>query len=305
MTTPEVSIIIVTYHNEETIESCIASIHEQTSLPYEIIVVDNSQDRLTLDRLVSLKELYPGLELEIIRPSHNLGFAKACNLGARTARGSHLMFLNPDTAFLNDVAQLLTAFMKKQRNAAVVGPMILDEDGKVTPTCRNLPTVLRIFLDATGLDNRIGAYKLVRFSHATTREVQQIIGACFFISRIIFQALQGFDERFFIYFEEVDLCKRVLDEGYQVWFHPEARVIHSRGASTENLRDLARMIVVLRKSRALYFEKHFAPRQRILLELVTRCEGLARGFLYATLWMCSRKPLHREKARGYWQVALC
>jgi N-acetylglucosaminyl-diphospho-decaprenol L-rhamnosyltransferase len=305
MTPPEVSIIIVTYHNEETIESCIASIKEQTSLRYEIIVVDNSLDRLTLDRLVSLRALYPELDVEIIRPSHNLGFAKACNLGARSARGKYLMFLNPDTAFRNDVARQLTAFMLKQRNAAVVGPLILDADGKVTPTCRNLPTVFRIFLDATGLDKRIGAYKLVRFSHATTREVQQIIGACFFISRIIFEALQGFDERFFIYFEEVDLCKRVLDEGYQVWFCPEARLIHTRGASTENLRDLARMIVVFRKSRTLYFEKHFAPRQRVLLKLVTRCEGLTRGFLYTTLWICSRKPMYREKARGYWQVALC
>ena len=298
------SFIIVTYNSAGTIESCLESVAAHTAAPHEVVVVDNSPTNLTLlavDRFISSHPCFP---IRIIKTDENIGFGRACNRGASLATGNYLFFLNPDTQLLNDAAAHLADCFKQHPSALAAGPAILDGAGAVTITCRNLPNLSRIILDATGLDKWRGAYRLTRFPHTTPRQVEQIIGAAMLIPRKVYEALNGMDERFFIYFEEVDLCKRLLDSGGQIWFWPEARVQHLAGSSCEVESVHARTIYILRDSRRKYFEKHFGKISALSLVLVNRIEALQKLIVFTALWAIRRNSTYREKAYGFWTVAI-
>ncbi|MDR2391299.1 MAG: hypothetical protein LBE84_06450, partial [Planctomycetota bacterium] len=142
-----------------------------------------------------------------------------------------------------------------------------------------LPTPFGILCDATGLDSLLGKSRLARFDHAAARTVDQIIGACMLIRRDDFEILGGFDERFFIYYEEVDLCKRVVDAGGEVWFRPEARVTHLGGASCESPSAVDRMPGYLRRSRSQYFAKHFGLAPQFLVLGITLLECACKAMV--------------------------
>ncbi|GAB6162753.1 hypothetical protein JCM12298_19130 [Desulfothermus naphthae] len=297
-----VSIIIVAYHNENTIEACLRSICKHASKPWEIIIVDNSLDNLTSKKVKNFLKNNPGIALKLVVPKRNVGFAKGCNIGARHAKGNFLMFLNPDTELINDVPGILSNFLLNNLRACVAGPMILDEHGKITKTCRNLPNWYRIFLDACGLDRILGQYKLLHFDHKIPRNVEQVVGACFFVSHKDFIKFGGFDESFFMYFEEVDFCKRVLDANREVWFRPEAKVKHIGGVSAESPSNIDVMIKTLRNSRNIYFKKHFGIFDQILVDLINRLEGLGKGCIFAFLYIFTKRIIFKKKAQGFFRA---
>jgi hypothetical protein len=298
------SFIIVTYNSVGTIEPCLGSIGACTPEPHEIIVVDNSPDELTLLALERFRASHPDVTLHIVKTEENIGFGRACNRGAALATGDYLFFLNPDTQLRPGAAGQLAHCFQQHPATVAAGPAILDGANKVTPTCRNLPTLTRIFLDATGLDRWSGAYKLTHFDHATPLQVEQIIGAAMLIPRSVYESFQGMDERFFIYFEEVDLCKRLLDAGGEIWFWPEAKVQHLAGSSCEVDAVHARTIYILRDSRRKYFEKHFGKLSTLALVLINRIEALQKLMIFSALWLLRRKPVYRQKAYGFWTVAI-
>jgi N-acetylglucosaminyl-diphospho-decaprenol L-rhamnosyltransferase len=158
-------------------------------------------------------------------------------------------------------------------------------------------------LDATGLDSWLGCYKLTRFKHNRPRQVEQIIGAAILIRRRDYERLNGMDEQFFIYFEEVDLCKRLQEIGGEIWFWPEAQVQHLAGRSCETDSVRTRMIFVLRESRRKYFAKHYGFLGGLALEAVNRVEGMQKAIVLFAFWLLRRKRAYREKAYGFWAVA--
>jgi GT2 family glycosyltransferase len=303
MTTPEFSFIIVSYKNSDSIEACLGSIEALTTEPFEIIVVDNSPDDRTLNIVKSFRPSRKDFAVRIIERKENVGFSRACNLGASHASGRFLFFLNPDSKLMNDAATLLRRCLEARPRALAAGPSILDSAGGITRTCRNLPNLGRIILDATGLDSWFGAYKLTRFGHDSPKRVEQIIGAAMLVRRADYDRLGGMDERFFIYFEEVDFCKRLLDAGGEIWFWPEARVQHISGGSCEVNGVRARMIYTLRESRRKYFKKHYGACSSVALELINRLEGLEKALILGLLWLVRGERSYREKAYGFWAVA--
>jgi len=303
MTPPRFSFVVVSYNNADTIEACLRSISERTAESYEIVVVDNSPDDDTAKAVRRFLAAHSELAVRLVERRENVGFSRACNLGARAATGEFLFFLNPDTQLMNDAAALLACCLSEVRGARAAGPAIFDSSGRITRTCRNLPNLGRIILDASGLDKWCGAYKLTRFGHDTPRPVEQIIGAAILVRRLDYERLGGMDERFFVYFEEVDFCKRLMESGGEIWFWPQAQVQHFAGRSCEAGSVRARMIFVLRQSRKKYFAKHFGVLTGAALELVNRLEGLEKSLVLALLWLLRREPTYREKAAGFWAVA--
>lgn len=302
-TSSAVSFVLVTYESHDTIIACLSSIARHTSAPHDIVVVDNSPTPQTVQAVHAFQAEHPGVSLRLLKPESNIGFGRACNLGAREAGGEYLFFLNPDTELLNDASELLTRCLAGDARNVAAGPAVLNSSGEVTRTCRNLPTLWRILLDASGLDRFIGAYKLTRFSHQEQRSVEQIIGAAFFMQRSAFERAGGFDERFFVYFEEVDLCKRLLQNRGLIQFCPEARVQHHAGVSCEAEPVRARMIGMLRESRALYFQKHFGLPTAFAMKGLNRVEGLVKAAVFGILGWLTRRPSYREKRNGFWRVA--
>lgn len=303
MEAPLISYIIVTYNSGDTISPCVASIHSHTGSSYEVIIVDNSPSGETKEAIEKLKNLYPEMRLRLIRPAENIGFGRGCNLGARETTGEYLFFLNPDTELLNDVTERLIDGLRQGPKAVMAGPAIQDAGGKVTRTCRNLPTLMRIALDATGLDRWLGFYRLTRFAHDRPRMVEQIIGAAMLMRRTDFDRAGGMDEQFFIYFEEVDLCNRMRGMGGEIWFWPDGVVRHLAGKSCETDSVRARMIYVLRESRRKYFAKHFGATGALLMEGINRVEAVEKVVVLGALWLLSRRPGYREKMNGFRAVA--
>jgi N-acetylglucosaminyl-diphospho-decaprenol L-rhamnosyltransferase len=303
MLSPSFTFILVTFCNADTIVPCLESIILHTRGSYEIVVVDNSPDERTVSAVQQFASLHPAVNLRSVRSDDNIGFSRACNAGARLASGEFLFFLNPDTRLQNDAAGLLAACFDSHPTTVAAGPAILDAVGHITHTCRNLPNLGRILLDAIGLDRWCGFYKLTRFAHNVPRKVEQIIGAAMLVRRPEYQKIGGMDERFFMYFEEVDFCKRLRETGKDIWFWPAARVQHAAGSSCEADAVRARMIFVLRESRKKYFQKHFGTLRAAALGLINRLEGLAKSATLTLLWTLRRKRSYREKARGFWAVA--
>jgi hypothetical protein len=298
----EFSFVIVTYNSAESIGRCLYSIFTCTAGAYEIIIVDNSPDRRTVGAVRDFLTANPEAAVQLVEPTENLGFSRGCNTGARLAQGEFLFFLNPDTELLNDAAGVLAGCLGQHPRCLAAGPAIFNAAGDVTRTCRNLPNLRRIFLETTGLDNWCGAYKLTRFRHDVSRQVDQIIGAAILVRRNDYERLGGMDERFFVYFEEVDFCKRLKDSGGEIWFWPSAGVHHLSGSSCEVGSVRARMIYVLRESRRKYFEKHFGSFSAAALECINRLEGVQKAAVLAALWLVRRERSYRDKAFGFWSV---
>jgi GT2 family glycosyltransferase len=297
-------VVIVTYRSQATIESCLESLIATDRARVDIVVVDNSPDQATADHILAFIARRPDAPIRLLPQAVNLGFAAGCNLGAREARGRFLMFLNPDAELLGDVVGILAAFLDGHPRAEVVGPQIRDAGGHLTPTCRRLPTCWRIFLDATGLDRVVCGYRMLRFDHTARRLVDQVMGACFFLRTEDFQRRGGFDERFFIYYEEVDYCRRVLDDGGEVWFEPAAAIGHVGGASCEHAGQVAHMTALLRESRELYFDKHFGLLPRLCVRLIDRLEGAGKAAILSVSGLLRGDARQREKAKGFLDVAL-
>lgn len=304
-TYPSVSIIIVTYNNHETIEYCLQSLTEQTRVSYQVIVVDNSPDLKTWNRLQIFCATHEHIDLLPIRPGQNIGFAAGCNLGAQQALGEFFLFLNPDTQLENDILSIFLDFWQTTPKPGLLGPQVVDQHKQIVPTCRNLPTIAGIFLDATGLDRIFGQYRLLHFDHQSSRQVSQIIGACLFTSKEVYERHGGMDERFFVYFEEVDLCRRILQSGLTVWFLDQPRIMHWAGASCESESTAAAMIVQLRKSRQLYFGKHFGQGTAFMVAAISIFEGLAKAIIFGLLYWVRKRPADLAKAKGFWRVGAC
>ena len=304
MRVPTFSFVIVTYNSRDTIELCLESIATHTALSYEVAVVDNSPDCQTCHAVRKYAATHPEVSLQLIKPEKNLGFGRGCNLGVIRTSGEYVFFLNPDTQLMNDAASSLMQCLVEQPGTLAAGPAIFDSEGTVTRTCRRLPHLGHVMLDATGLDQWCGAYKMTRFSHDYPKQVQQIIGAAIVMRRSDYKRLGGMDEQFFIYFEEVDLCKRIKEAGGDIWFWPRAQVQHLAGRSCETDTVRARMIFVLRESRKKYFTKHYGLLGGLALECVNRMEAVEKFAVLFTLWLLRHKRSYREKAYGFWAVAI-
>lgn len=265
------SIVIVNWNSGEQLRECLASIGASaTKLPpscaLQLVVVDNGSHDGSDQRLA----VQAG-ELLVIRNAVNRGFAAACNQGAAGLCSDLILFLNPDTRLFEDS---LAAPMKLLQDggyaqAGIVGIAMVDDSGSVVASCARFPRAWRFACLALGLDRvwpRSGHF-MREWDHTQTRQIDQVIGAFFMIRRELFETLAGFDERFFVYFEEVDLAYRARQLGWLSVFLADASAYHKGGGTSNAVKDL-RLFYSLR-SRLLYGRKHFPLHERILLWVIT------------------------------------
>jgi GT2 family glycosyltransferase len=288
----DVSIIYVNWNCAEEIAGSIASVRAMSPASrYEFIVVDNAspQGSSPLDADPAIRLLYSGM---------NKGFGAGCNFGARAAKGKYVLFLNPDTRFLNDVLSELLAFAESHPNAGVVGPLLEGPSGNVQfDGARSLPTLFNEFLQHSTL-----AFKFPRgpltskpylsdWDHRSTREVETVLGACMLMPARVFAQLGGFDEKFFLYSEEVDLCCRIRSAGLEVWYLHTARLLHKERQSTLQLfGSVDRIVLQNLVSQQYYFKKHHG----------SLCAYLWRhmiAILYLFRYARSREQSHLEYAK--------
>jgi len=262
-----IDIVIVNWNSGHQLKECIESIiiHKEDEVS-KIIVVDND----SVDSSLEAIENFPNVS--IIRNIENLGFGAACNIGAKVGNAPYILFLNPDTRVESNSLSVPLVFMEQAYNSKVgiCGIQLVDEQGIVSRSCAYSPTFGRLFFSVIGLD-KFSKFKstgmaMSTWNHLNTQHVDQVIGAFYFIRRNIFESCKGFDEQFFVYFEEVDLAKRIKDLGWTSWYLTEAKAFHAGGGTSEQVK--AHRLFYILRSRLLYAFKHFSRSQALLLVIL-------------------------------------
>lgn len=251
----DLSVIVVTYNSREITLACLASVLAEQGrcrVKIEVVVVDNASTDGTAD---ALREAAP--EARILVQPANLGFAGGNNVGLAAAAGRYLMLLNSDTEVCAGALDALVAFMETHAEAGACGPMLLNPDGSLQPTGRDLPTLGSLFLDMTKLYKlwKPDLYAQRGRDYTQAAAVGELSAAAFLVRRRVYEQVGGLDTGFFFYYEDVDWCKRIGDAGYQIYYVPTAQVMHhwqgtSRSVSTLTYR-------AGQDSLRYYFRKHY------------------------------------------------
>ena len=274
---PLLSVIIVNWNAGDQLRACVASVAQHgAGLVSQIMVVDNN----SVDGSEAAIDGLPNVTL--IRSGTNMGFGKACNLGAQQAKGEYLLFLNPDAALYADTLPKALAYMNEPANAKVgiCGVQLLDEAGQVSRHCARFPTALGFITHSLGLVclfPRLG-HVMAEWDHAQTRQVDHVIGAVILVRRAVFEALGGFDERFFVYLEDLDFSYRASKGGWRSVYLADAQAFHAGGGTSRQVK--ARRLFYSLRSRLLYAFKHF-PRYEALSVLLASLliEPISRSVL--------------------------
>lgn len=277
---PLLSIIIVSYNTREMTLDCLRSVRDQTTVPHEVIVLDNvSPD----GSAAAIAAEFP--DMRLIASEVNHGFAKGNNIAAREARGEYLLLLNPDTLILDGAIDKLMAFAARTPRAGIWGGRTLKGDMTLDPSCAfDDQTLWSIFCRATGLSLVFKNSTLFNpeyyggWQRDSERDVGVIMGCFLLIRRDIWVEMGGFDLSFVMYGEETDLCRRARDAGIaQPRLTPEAEIIHYGGASAPKVsRDILKM-----KARVTLARRHLPGWQRPL-----------------GIWMLKVWPLTRKVSGG-------
>jgi N-acetylglucosaminyl-diphospho-decaprenol L-rhamnosyltransferase len=257
---PSTAVIIVSFNAAADLERCLESLHAAPpAMPHDIVVVDNG----STDRSVQTARRWP--DVRVVEVGSNLGFARATNVGIRETRGTNILLLNGDTIVPAGAIDRLAAELDRDPDVAVVGPRLVDGDGRAELS----------FGRMIGPLNELRQKWVARSGavNALTRRRQfpdWVSGACLLVRRTDAEAVGGLDERFFMYTEDVDFCAAIRARGRRVLFTPDVEVVHLRGrsaaASPEATQD------AYRRSQIAFYEKHH-PAWSPLLKLYLRVRG--------------------------------
>ena len=246
------SVVIVNYASWPLTLRCVESLLETGYEDFEIVIVDN-------DEPAPPQIPYP---VRLIRNEENLGFAKACNQGIAVSEGDLVVLINPDSVVKEDFFRYVEAFFDENPTVGIAGPRILEPDGRLQLTARRELSVFSGLLGRTSLLTRLfPKSSLVKNQFPAVAEltrptaVDWVAGACMVIRRRTLEEVGPLDERFFMYFEDADLCRRVREAGWSVYYLPQVEVVHHAGGSTDSR---PRAIWDLHKSAFLYHRKHGA-----------------------------------------------
>ncbi|MFN6514489.1 MAG: glycosyltransferase family 2 protein [Nostoc sp. CreGUA01] len=247
-----VSIILVNYNGAEILPDCVNSIEQFIDLPsYEIIVVDNASSDGSVELII---EKFP--QVRLLRQTKNRGFGAGNNAGAKLASGEFLFFLNTDTILTSNILPHLIGLMQADRKIGILGPKLLNSDGSlqisVSPALgiKGEYQARKMHLDYVNSSEQV----LIEQRFQEIQEVDIVVGAAFLIRSSLFHQLGGFDENFFMYFEESDLCQRAQNQGYKIIYTPLVSLVHLKGYSIQKSANA--MAIEYRRSQIYYYQKH-------------------------------------------------
>lgn len=302
----DLSICILTRIQDELLERCVASCLreiERTRLEAEIIVIDNGSANGAPQRVAQLSPM-----IQVLRNEENLGFSTANNAAIRMSRGHYVLILNDDTELHAEALSLMMKALDSIPQLAAVGPKLLNPDGSlqrgVTP--KRFPHLIGVAFELLKLDRILERIPLTRdlltlrqdIKH--TGEAEHISGACILIRRSALDAAGLFDEGFYFYYEDADLCFRLKTTGWKLLYLAEAQATHHKSASFEKIVRSERN-VIFHKSLIHYFKKHATP-WRYTLFSITLALTLCLRIPFAMLLSVIPSARSRQKWKGSLQA---
>lgn len=248
----DLSIVIVSWNTKDLLDQCLASVFaDRTGGTMEVWVVDNASSDGSAEMV---EERYP--QVKLIRNVSNPGFAGANNQAIRQACGKYILLLNPDTKITPGALNTLLRFMDSSPLTGAAGARLLNPDGSLQVSCFPTPTLFREFWRLFHLDvlRPTAVYRMESWSTSQPRAVDILLGACLLLKRETLDQVGLLDEDYFMYSEEVDLCHRVKNGGWQLHWVPEAEVVHYGGQSTKQTSE--KMFFHLYLSKIQFFRKN-------------------------------------------------
>jgi hypothetical protein len=301
-----IDIVIVNWNSGSQLFDCLKSLEQLSNSDNfclsKVAIVDNA----SVDNSLANIE-YLNLPINLIINDRNLGFAAACNQGAAGSNSDYLLFLNPDTRVFSNSISRAIEFLNQPQNAqiGICGVQLLQDDGKVSRSCSRFPNPNCMLATMFGLQylfpDTFPKQLMIEWDHKESSVVDQVMGAFFLTRRNLYQELEGFDERFFVYFEEVDFAFRAKLKGWDSYYLSDAQIYHQGGGTTKNLRGISLFYYL--RSRVLYCYKHFdfwvatllfiltmiiEPLSRIVQSLILRSKqeffGVLAAYRYLAIW---------------------
>jgi GT2 family glycosyltransferase len=306
----DISIIIVSYNSLDFIKKCIGSIREnieKDSMIREIIVVDNDSNDGSVEYLK--QEVIGNNDFSLIINENNPGFSKASNIGASRARGQYLLFLNPDTRFIRgSLTDLISFYREKEkiRKVGIVGVKVLNPDGTLQLSARSFPTLARQFYESYFLyrifkRNRIfGSYFMTWWDHRSEMEVDWLSGSFMFIKKDNFIEAGMFDEDYFMYSEDTDICMRLYRNDFRNYYYPGFLIEHSDSGIAS--KDMAAREAGIWKSRRLYFKKNYSESHARCLSFFYLAGIINRILLFAFLALFKPRSMSKLRLKAYCKV---
>jgi N-acetylglucosaminyl-diphospho-decaprenol L-rhamnosyltransferase len=250
----DVSVVIPSWNTRELLDACLRSLARERGPRLEIVVVDNGSTDGSPDHVA---RAFPSVVL--VRNERNEGFARASNQGLRLARGRHVLLLNSDTEVLDDALERMVAFLDAHPRYGAVAPRLVHPDGRTQRTVQAFPNLWTPLFFGTPLERwfprsrELERYFLRGWDQESSADVEQPPAACLLVRREVLERVGPFDEELWLFFNDVDLSRRMRAAGFETRYLAEARVLHHVGASTAKF---AGFVSEWQRNRLAYYRKH-------------------------------------------------
>ncbi|HDQ45388.1 MAG TPA: glycosyltransferase family 2 protein [bacterium] len=299
--TPDISVILVNWNTRDLLRACLKSIFAQTpSLSCEVTVVDNASEDGSADMV---QKEFPAVRL--IQNTENSGFGRANNQGFRESSGAYVLFLNPDTEIRDRAIEKAVAFMETHPNVWLAGAKSVHHDGTIQVSTAYFPSLAMIWTNGVPLKIALSVFgplrRLLKTSaeysdegftmtgNSESRRVDYVLGQFMLTRRDVLEKTGLFDESIFMYEEEADLCYRIHKAGGEVWYVPEAVILHHERRSIDQLPDAFRHEVDwFLSARGRFMEKHHGKAMEVIFHAMTGFSSAVKLVLYAVLFLADR-----------------
>lgn len=283
---PIVSIVFVYFNTPKEIVDAVASLPRALGeLVYEIIIVDNASTRPLP------KSIIKNRIVRVIRNKKNIGYGRGVNAASSVARGEYLLIANPDVLFEKKAIENMIRRARRDKHIGVIGPQMRDKSGNILPTISEMPFLPGAIVAFSFLNTLFPhRYWLYKKDRSREQVVDVVSGACMLIRKSLFETIGGFDERFFLYFEEADFCYRIQKKGKKILYYPQAKIIHYIGRSNSNKAWIKR---IYEQNRYSFFKKYHGFLSALIGEILLRFLQVPMLLLFATLLVSAFLNLYK------------
>jgi len=286
-----VAVAIISWNTRELLEACLGSVVAEE--PVEVVVIDNGSSDGSPEMV---RRVFPGVRVKV--NPENPGFGAAGNQAFALTTAPYLLLLNADTQLRDGAIRAIGEYLDQHPQAAVLGPRLVHPDGRLQSSCSSFPNPIVPLVKSKRLTRVVRRLPLLRdrmldtWTHDRPRRVPWVVGAALALRRQAFEAVGGFDQKIRMYFEEPDLCLRLLHAGWETHFAPVTDVVHVEGASTQQRRhDMLWEWVV---SYRYYIERHFSGRRLAIARTTFRFGMRVRWIRERLRWCLTNDPAARE-----------
>jgi N-acetylglucosaminyl-diphospho-decaprenol L-rhamnosyltransferase len=310
----DLSIVIVNWNVQELLRRCLLSLSRgaaritptpgmiEPELAYEVIVVDCASSDGSVEMV---RREFPWVQL--IASDENLGYARGNNLGLVEATGRYLLILNPDTEIVGDALAMMARYLDAHPAVGALGPQLRYPDGTLQSSRRRFPSLATAFCESTLLHQWFPNNRTARRYHLADRPadviqpVDWLVGAALMIRREAWQQVGPLDEGFFMYFEELDWCRRCRAAGWEIHYLPAAQITHHEGKSSEQV--MAARTIRFQSSKIYYYRKYYGLGWALVVRFFLLGMFAFQLSQESLKWLVGHKrELRRERVAAYWQV---